>query len=194
VQENDPRQRMVVAAADMLAVRGFNATSVRELAKHAGAPLGSVYHYFPGGKAQLTAEAVRWADERTAAVLARPAAEGPAAVLRDFLGMWRKILVDSDFHRGCPVLAVAVQDLPGDDAAPRDAAVFAFSAWSAGMATALRAAGLDHGVATGTATLVIAAVEGAVAMSRAERSVEPLDVVGAQLQQLLSSLGCPLRS
>ncbi len=187
------RQRMVAGAADLLAARGVSATSVRQLAKHTGAPLGSVYHYFPGGKAQLAAEAVRWADEQTAAVLNRSTADGPAAVVRDLLHMWRNILLDNDFRRGCPVLAVAVQDLPGDDTAPRDAAVFAFSAWSAAIARALRTAGLEHGPAAGTATLVIAAVEGAVAMSRAERSVEPLEVVGAQLQQLLSGLGCRLR-
>lgn len=194
VQANgNARQRMVAGAADMLGSRGLNATGVRELAEHAGAPLGSVYHYFPGGKAQLAAEAVRWADEQTAAALTRSSAEGPAAMIRDLLDMWRNTLLGSDFRRGCPVLAVAVEDLPGDDAAPRDAAVFAFSAWSTHIAAALRAAGLEHAAAAGTATLVIAAVEGAVAMSRAERSIEPLEVVGAQLQQLLSGLGCPLR-
>ncbi|WP_395308689.1 TetR/AcrR family transcriptional regulator [Mycobacterium sp. AMU20-3851] len=194
MQPNDnARQRMVAGAADMLGTRGLNATGVRDVAKHAGAPLGSVYHYFPGGKTQLAAEAVRWADEQTAEVLARSAAEGPATVVRDLLDMWRNILLDGDFRRGCPVLAVAVEDLPGDDTAPRDAAVFAFSAWSTQIARALRATGVEHGTATGTATLVIAAVEGAVAMSRAERSTEPLDRVGAQLQQLIAGLGAPLR-
>lgn len=180
------RDRMVSGAADMLGRRGPGATSVRELAKHAGAPLGSTYHYFPGGKAELVAEAVRWADDQTSAELVRYADDGPAAVLDGFLDMWRKILVDSDFQRGCPVLAVAVAELPGDDTAPRDAAVFAFSNWTAALARSLRAAGSAHGPAADTATLIIAAVEGAVAMSRAERSVQPLEAVGAQLRRMVT--------
>ena len=66
----ESRQRLVAGAADMMRRRGLNATSVRELAKHAQAPLGSTYHYFPGGKYQLAAEAVAqrrfdkfWAEE-----------------------------------------------------------------------------------------------------------------------------------
>ena len=51
----DARARLVAGTADMLGRRGLNAASVRELAKHAGAPLGSTYHYFPGGKYQLAA-------------------------------------------------------------------------------------------------------------------------------------------
>ena len=55
------RQQLVAGAADMIRRRGLNATSIREVAKHAGTPLGSTYHYFPGGKHQLAAEAVRYA-------------------------------------------------------------------------------------------------------------------------------------
>ena len=64
--KTDSRKQMVMGAADMIRRRGLNATSVRELAKHASAPLGSTYHYFPGGKYELATEAVRWADDITA--------------------------------------------------------------------------------------------------------------------------------
>jgi AcrR family transcriptional regulator len=95
----------VAGAADMMSRRGLNATSVRELAKHAQAPLGSTYHYFPGGKYQLAAEAVRWADELATRTLLKELKAGPLAGLRAFLKMWRKILTDSEFRAGCPVLA-----------------------------------------------------------------------------------------
>ena len=55
------RGRLVMGAADMIRRRGLNATSVRDLAKHARAPLGSTYHYFPGGKQQVATEAVQFA-------------------------------------------------------------------------------------------------------------------------------------
>ncbi|MGW0161361.1 TetR/AcrR family transcriptional regulator [Mycobacterium sp. NPDC003323] len=177
------RDRMVAAAADMLARRGLTAMSVRELARHADAPLGSTYHYFPGGKPQVAAEAVRWADGQTAAVLAGALDAGPEAGLREYLNMWRTVLSDSDFQCGCAVLAVAVQQ-DCDDAA-RDAAVFAFSNWTAMLSAALRAHGMARPAAADMATLVVAAIEGAVAMCRAERSLQPLDVVGTQLETLL---------
>ncbi|BDY29057.1 TetR/AcrR family transcriptional regulator [Mycolicibacterium mageritense] len=181
----DARGRLVAGTADMLRRRGLNAASVREVAKHAGAPLGSTYHYFPGGKYQLAAEAVRWADDLTARALSDAMAAGPREGLRQFLGMWREILVDSEFRAGCPVLAVCVEDVPDDGSAPREAAVFAFSNWVSILAAALRDHGAGRDDAMGTATLIVAAVEGAVAMCRAERSTDPLDRVGERLQQML---------
>lgn len=178
------RDRMVAGAADLLARRGLTAMSVRELARHADAPLGSTYHHFPGGKSQLATEAVRWADGQTAAVLSAAMTAGPRAGLRAVLGMWRTALLDSDYQRGCPVLAVAVHQ-DADDAA-RDAAVFAFSNWTALLAAALHEHGMARPAAADLATLIVAAAEGAVAMCRAERSVQPLDVVAAQLEKLLT--------
>lgn len=183
----DARARMVAGAADMIRRRGVNATSVRELAKHTGAPLGSTYHYFPGGKSQLAAEAVRWADELTAQALTAAMVAGPADGLDAFLAMWRRILTDNDFQAGCPVLAVAVEEMADGDA-PRDAAVFAFGNWTAILAAALREQGVAAQQATGTATLIVAAVEGAVAMCQAERATQPLDTVGEQLHQVLRAV------
>jgi AcrR family transcriptional regulator len=69
-QQPEARRRMVAGAADMIRRRGLAATSVRDLARHAHAPLGSTYHYFPGGKQQLAAEAVRFAGGTVSPVLA----------------------------------------------------------------------------------------------------------------------------
>ncbi|MDO3400224.1 helix-turn-helix domain containing protein [Mycolicibacterium neoaurum] len=179
------RDRLVAGAADLLARHGLGTMTVRELARHADAPLGSTYHYFPGGKPELAAEAVRWADREAGAVLRQGLVDGPIAGLRAFVQMWRRTLVDSDFGRGCAVVAVAVHENPGD--AARDAAVFAFSTWTAELSAALRRCGVSHGAAADLATLVVAAVEGAVAMCRAERSVQPLEAVAAQLEGLLRS-------
>jgi AcrR family transcriptional regulator len=163
----------------------LNATSVPELAKHAQAPLGSTYHYFPGGKYQLAAEAVQWADDLTTRALVKELQVGPLAGLRAFLKMWRKIVVDSDFRAGCPVLAASVEDLPDDGSAPRDAAAEAFGNWTSVLAESLR----DHGSsdADSLAILIVAAVEGSVAMCRAQRSTDSLDQIAAQLESLVAA-------
>lgn len=187
-EELTGRQRMVAGAADMISRRGLNATSVRELAKHTDAPLGSTYHYFPGGKYDLATEAVRWAEEVVVGVLSRELAAGPEAGVAAFLSMWRKVVLDSDFRAGCPVLAVSVEDLGEDHSAPRDAAAAAFRRWTSMLADALRNAGAEAEQAEQVATLVVASVEGTVAICRAQRSIDPLDQVSAGLVDLIGRI------
>nr|WP_245560147.1 TetR/AcrR family transcriptional regulator [Nocardia asiatica] len=180
------RERMVAGAADMIRRRGLNATSVRELAKHAQAPLGSTYHYFPGGKSQLAAEAVRFADALAARKLAEGLSAGPVAGLRSFTDMWRKVVTDSDFQAGCPVLAVSVEDQADD--LPQRAAAAAFEHWTGLLARSLREHGASDADAEQTATLIVAAVEGTVAMCRAERSTRPLDQTVDKLEFLIRAV------
>ena len=185
-EDSRGRQRMVAGAADMISRRGLNATSVRQLAKHTDAPLGSTYHYFPGGKYDLATAAVQWADDLTVKVLTKELAAGPEAGLQAFLSMWRKVVLDSNFHAGCPVLAVSIEDVADEGhAAPRDAAAAAFARWTSLLADSLRGAGADSTAAEQIATLIVSSVEGTVAICRAQRSIVPLDQVAAQLVQVI---------
>jgi AcrR family transcriptional regulator len=184
----DARQRIVIGAADMLARRGLTATSVRELAKHSNAPLGSTYHYFPGGKQQLASEAVRYAGDSVSRALAKRLAAGPVEGLRAFLALWRKTVMDSDFRAGCPVLAVAVEE-PADETATEavTAAADVFTAWQKLLADSLAAHGATTTQARQVATLIVAAVEGTVGMCRATRDIGPLDDVAAQLEAVVTA-------
>ena len=47
------RDRLVTATADLFRTSGYHATSVKEIVERAGAPFGSMYHHFPGGKVEL---------------------------------------------------------------------------------------------------------------------------------------------
>ncbi|MFF0813314.1 TetR/AcrR family transcriptional regulator [Streptomyces albogriseolus] len=182
------RDKIVAGAADMISRRGLSATSIREMAKHAKAPLGSTYHYFPEGKQQLASEAVRYTGEWVARSLRKELEAGPAAGLRAFLDLWRKIIVDSDFHAGCPVLAVAIEEPQDDEIPPAlTAAAEVFEQWEALLANSLQAHGAESEQAVQLATLVVAAVEGTVAMCRARRSTEPLDRTAEQLQALIAA-------
>lgn len=181
-----PRERIVVGAADMISRRGLNATSIREMAKHARAPLGSTYHYFPEGKQQLATEAVRYTGEWVARVLRRELRAGPVQGLRAFLALWRKIVVDSDFRAGCPVLAVSIEEPATEEVpAPVRAAAEVFDSWEGLLGDSLREHGVGPEQAAQLATLVVAAVEGTVAMCRAKRSTQPLDHTADQLQALI---------
>ena len=61
----------------------------------------------------------------------------------------------------------------------------AFAEWEELLAGSLREHGADPEEAEQLATLVVAAVEGTVAMCRAKRSTEPLDRTAEQLQRLI---------
>lgn len=177
---NDTRARMIDSTSLLIRERGVEATALSDILEHAGAPRGSIYHHFPGGKAQLVEEATRasggaFAEGMTAAL----AGGDPIAALRAFADGWLATLRDSDFAAGCPVVAVAVE---GDRMpAARAAAGEAFAAWQAALADALEAHGLAPARAQGVAALTVSAIEGAVVLARAQRSSLPLERVADEL-------------
>ena len=65
-----PRERMVVSAALLIRERGAHPTAIADVLQHSGAPRGSAYHYFPGGRTQLLCEAIDYAGEYIAAKIA----------------------------------------------------------------------------------------------------------------------------
>lgn len=182
------RERIVAGAADLIARRGLSAASIRETARHAHAPLGSTYHYFPEGKGQLATEAVEYAAARVEQHMRAALESGPTAGLRAYLKRWRDIVVDSGFRTGCPVLAVAVEEPPEDEFPPAlRAAALAFDRWERLLAESLEAHGAGKDEARELATLAVAAVEGTVAMCRAKQSTEPLDRVARRLEALIEA-------
>lgn len=187
-RQSGTRQRVVEAAALMLAQHGLNATSIREMTRRAEAPFGSTYHHFPGGKQQVVVEAVRLAGERVGTALDQHLKAGPAAGLSAFLTSWRDVLLGSDFRVGCPVMAAAVEE-PVDEIAEDalEAAAEVFAAWEEKLAACLRAQACDPERAAQIATLVIASVEGAIVLCRARRNIAPFDQVSTQLVQLVAA-------
>ena len=54
---------MVISTALLVREQGARATSIDDVLAHSGAPRGSVYHHFPGGRTQLLREATDYAGE-----------------------------------------------------------------------------------------------------------------------------------
>ena len=74
------RDRLLDAAVDLLQRQGYHGTGLNELLERSEAPRGSLYHYFPGGKEQIGAEAIgragRAGRRRRRAPAARQAVRG----------------------------------------------------------------------------------------------------------------------
>jgi TetR/AcrR family transcriptional regulator, lmrAB and yxaGH operons repressor len=186
----DARERMVESAAVLFRERGVHGTSFSDVLEHSGAPRGSIYHHFPGGKAQLAEEATRYAGEFTAAGLAAALADDdPVAAVRAFAAFWRKLLRSTDFASGCPVVSATLE---GErSAAARDAAGDAFRRWEDLLASALAHRGAPRERARSVATLTVAAIEGAIVLARAQRSLAPLERVTNELEALVTSAVAP---
>jgi TetR/AcrR family transcriptional repressor of lmrAB and yxaGH operons len=177
-----PRTRMIESAALLMRERGVQATSFSEVLARSGAPRGSIYHHFPGGKAQLIEEATRYAGEFTAAgLIAALEQPDPTAAIHLFVGMWKRILSRSDFEAGCPVVAATLDGEPS----ARIAAAAAFAHWETLLSDAFVRRGLIPERALSLATIFLASIEGAVVLSRAQQSAAPLERVAPELERLL---------
>lgn len=176
VSPPDSRTRMIASAAELFREQGYSATGFRDVVEHSGAPRGSIYHHFPGGKDELVAAAIARVSERTLARLTELG--GSATSLTEgFLGLWRALLDRSGLTAGCAVVAVSVA--ASDDLLDRAGTVF--REWTAHLAALLEEAGVAPARAASFAVLLISATEGAVVMARAQRDLAPFESVAATL-------------
>ena len=183
---SDSRERMLRSTMALLREYGASATSIDRVLAHSGAPRGSVYHHFPGGRAQLIDEAVALAGELMAGLIdAAMQAGDPVQAIDAFFALWRGRLADSRFRAGCPVVAVAVET---NDDAPQLArsAGAVFAGWQQAFTALFRHHGLPEDRSRRLAALIVAAEEGAVILCRAEQSTAPMDAVAAEIHDLLS--------
>ncbi|NDU75433.1 TetR family transcriptional regulator [Actinomadura sp. DSM 109109] len=181
---------MVFSAAQLIRRDGVTATGLREVAEHAGAPRGSLQHYFPGGKEQLVNEAVEWAgryaSDRVARFVAAMPRPTPGRLFAAMVGQWTGEFEAAGFDRGCPVAAATV-DCADSVASTRAAAAAAFAAWRRPIAGELAAMGVPPRKAAALATLMVSSLEGAILLARAERSLRPLRTVARELAPYLDS-------
>jgi AcrR family transcriptional regulator len=177
---------MIVSTALLMRERGARGTSLDDVLTHSGAPRGSLYHHFPGGREQLMREATLYAGEHVARRLERAGEGGPRAVLDALLDEYATTLKATDFRAGCPVVAVAVE-APEEGPDLREYAKAAFERWRLALARQLERAGVDADRAADLAVLTISAVEGALILSRAYRDLAPLESVRRDLTKRYQS-------
>jgi AcrR family transcriptional regulator len=179
---------MVYVAVQKLREQGVAGASLRTVAAEAGAPRGSLQHYFPGGKEQLVTEALAWAGDfaasRVTAYLDRATTPSPSGLFAAVVREWVVELERRDFARGCPVAATVV-DCAQDSETLRRAASDALATWQLPLRDGFAAMGVPRRRARSLAVLALAALEGAIVLSRAERDTAPLRTVARELGPLL---------
>jgi AcrR family transcriptional regulator len=185
-KQQPARDRIVRSAAALVRERGVHGVGLRQIVAHADGPRGSLQRYFPGGKTQLITEALNLAGaeliEDTQSRLV-DAANLPDAIEALF-APWRELLVESNFTMGCPVAATVV-DASADDQLRQEARA-ALDHWRDVARDALLKFGVQKSAADEDASVLLAALEGALVLSRAQQSTQPLDTVQSFFTKSLS--------
>ena len=182
------RDRLIRTTGRLLRKQGYAATGLNQVMAEAEAPKGSMYFHFPGGKAELAAAAIDQFAGRIAARMAEDLASKRtvAGAVAKFFDDYIAHLKRTDFLEGCPVATVALESGPQHEMLG-DAIDRALRGWTDLVAAALVAEGRSSAEAHALATVAMAALEGAIVMSKGQRSTEPLATSRDMLRKLLTS-------
>jgi TetR/AcrR family transcriptional regulator, lmrAB and yxaGH operons repressor len=186
----DSRARFVETAAALLRRQGYHATGLSQIIEESGAPKGSLYFHFPGGKQALAQAALERSGQQMQAKLAAivAAAPGPAAAILAVTNELANELEASRFQDGCPVATVALE-AAAQVPALQAVCSASYARWQALIEGYLTQAGVPAARAASLANLVLSAVEGALLLSRAHADATPLRRVGETLAGLLERRG-----
>jgi TetR/AcrR family transcriptional repressor of lmrAB and yxaGH operons len=172
----------------LLRSQGYAATGLSEIVELSGAPRGSLYFHFPGGKEELATAAMERSGEalRRAIAATMDAPGGAGAGVAMLIEALAAGLERSGYTDGCPIATVALETAAGSETL-RATAAGIFAAWLAELEGALLRDGVEAAVAERRAMLTLSAIEGALLLSRARRDTAPLEAVRDELAPILSA-------
>ncbi len=182
------RERIVTATAELFRRQGYRGTGLKDITRAAGATTGSVYHFFPGGKAELARAVVieTGAAYQQLFELIAGAAGSAAAAVGDFFDGAAEVLAQSGYLDVCPIGAVAREVASTDDEL-RAATAQVFDGWTKAAAARLRADGIDYRTARELALVVVALLEGGFTLARADQDAAILRRLGRQARSLVAT-------
>lgn len=181
------RERMLDAAESLMREGGLAAAGIKQLVERAGAPIGSVYHHFPGGKSELAAIALDRHAEKAERLLAS-VFESDAAVRERVLALFAKAargFEQAGRHKGCAIGNVTL-DVGLDEPELRDACAAAFDRWVKVIADSLP--WRDASARRSFAEIIVVGFEGAFVLGRARQSGEPFRAAGRWLAAAADSM------
>jgi AcrR family transcriptional regulator len=176
------RESILTAAAELMRRTGYGALGMKDIVAASGAPIGSLYHHFPGGKAQIAREAL--VNAGAAYALLIPSIVDAHADLGEAIDAIFTQAADdmamTGFANMCPVASVAAE--VADTVEPlRQAAAAVFTDWFDGGTAYFAARGVPVQTARDVTLALVSALEGAFVLARTLRSTEPLLAAGRML-------------
>jgi AcrR family transcriptional regulator len=181
-RRSDAKAKAIETAERLFRTRGYAATGLTQILEESGAPKGSYYFHFPGGKEQMALEALLAYGERLRGRLEALAAaypSDPAGFVQALCGATGAELRASDWKLGCLAQNLA-QELAPVDAVITDALARVFQSWISVMARAL-ASGRTKSEGERNALALLAGLEGARSLSRAARDASAFEAVASAM-------------
>jgi TetR/AcrR family transcriptional regulator, lmrAB and yxaGH operons repressor len=169
------RDKLIHAMADALQRKGLHGVGLSELLEMAGAPKGSLYHHFPGGKTELAVAAIDHISQHIDSLFSRLFTQhpDPLSAMHTWLQGALQQLESSQYERGCPLATIALESGP-EDLEIRAALQRSFTAVRQALSQQLHSSGYPNEQADNLAALFVALYEGGLLQARVAGNCEPL--------------------
>jgi AcrR family transcriptional regulator len=176
---SDTKDRILETSGELFRRQGYVGTGVKQIVEEAGAPFGSLYHFFPGGKEELGAETIRRSGALYGLLFVKFVGADVDLLtgVRDFFAGAAQTLRETDYADACPIATVALEVSSANEEL-RQACADVFGAWIEGGTERFVAAGIPRKRARELVIQMLAGLEGAFVLSRALRSTEPVEAAG----------------
>ena len=172
----DSKWKTVAAAIKLFRQQGYHGTALHDILAAGGAPRGSLYFHFPGGKEEIGENALTVAGEAVRQGIER-AAEASESVETFLTHVARAMAADlekSDYQEGCPIATTALETSAQSEVLG-EATASAFRKWETEISRGLERFGMGNDEAEQVATMVLSQLEGALLLARTYRSLEPIE-------------------
>jgi AcrR family transcriptional regulator len=180
------RERIIQASSALFMERGYSASGLKQISAASDAPIGSLYHFFPGGKEELAAETLRTSGAAYQLLVETVFDTAPDIVtgVRDCFDGAAEVLRVTDYADACPIATVALEVASSDERL-RQVTADIFESWLESAARRLERGGVEPSRARALATVLVAALEGGFLLSRAAKDTSAMDAIGAAMVELV---------
>jgi TetR/AcrR family transcriptional regulator, lmrAB and yxaGH operons repressor len=177
------RERLMESAILLMRGSGLSGAGINEIVRESGAPKGSVYHFFPGGKKQIVEESLVEYSKRVVAFIEESMSgrRGAGRKIRALFNAFAERIEQGGFRLSCPVGTVCL-DLDADLEDLRPVIARSFDQYVSAIAAHFPFE--DRRRERSFAGLVLTAIEGAYVRCRADRSSRPFREAGSWLAEL----------
>jgi TetR/AcrR family transcriptional repressor of lmrAB and yxaGH operons len=185
VSRSKSREQAVETAVHLFRRQGYHGTALSQIHESSGAPRGSFYFHFPGGKRQLALEAIARvrADINHVMDVAEQRGTTAAGMIRALGRILARWMERTEYEESCAVAEI-VLDIAPDIPDLHDACREAFDDWQQRLITAFTRYGEDPARADRLARTVMAGIEGAFILGRSHASAEPMRTTTELLAEL----------
>ena len=176
------RDRIVAAAAQLYGRYGYTGVGLKQVAAESGSPIGSLYHFFPGGKEELAAAALRMSGagyQTLVEGILENMPDLPSGIEQSF-AIAAEVVTSSGYVDACWIETVALE-VASTSEPLRIVTAEIFEGWIESCTAWVESHGVPPEEARQLGIAYITGLEGAFILARSLRSPEPLLATGRML-------------